>query len=424
MQHRYGSLVDTDVEVFQHITSYPAATDSFRIAYNIPERFDGRDTWGTYLVPPSSTSTSSASWAIVAKNVLNDRFCLQSGGQLLTNFDEFEILSCIKRSHASGYGIFDAWEYLYQYGVCQEQCFPVEELTRRGLERPENLETVENRTKAYGKDCSLIEDKGRTRCLVESKGRPVARRAFLCDSFYRVGYGKTWEDTVGRIKAEIVRYGPVAAGFVIYSNFTEGLGNTDPKKWRGHTPYEKAEGRMLGGHYVSIVGWDGDYWICRNTWGSEWGLLGYVKIKMGIKECRLEDNISACMPYLYHRRDNGENFRPGEMLNGTPVNLYDMKTINPVLYDARDQLHIDFSRFYTSETLRQIQNGTLTGDMTPIIRYPLFLPDIRFFWVKDILDYSYPTLSGEATDALVNREHTSLLWWVLAALLFWLGTRL
>ena len=412
MLHRFRSVLIQHPEVARQAQTYPVAIEP---ASDLPKNFDGRDIWGTYLIAPSPSAIRSASWAVVAKNVLNDRFCLQSGGQLLTNFDEFEIISCIaspphtlekgdtpyERS-TQGYSIFDAWEYLYQYGVCQQHCFPLKEIDRRNLARPDKINEYVDKIRTYGVNCSVIEDPGRTRCLTEQDGKPIARRAFLCDAIYRVGRGKTWEETVQRIKQDIVRYGPVAAGMVVYENFAEGLENQ--KKWRGYTPYEKTEGKVLGTHYVSIVGFEGDHWICRNTWGADWGLLGYFKIKMGL--CQLEDNVSACMPYLYQRRANGEDNRPGEMDNGKKVNLYDISAINPFLAQSRSVLHIDFATFYSEETVRQIASGRLSGDMTPLILYPKYLPDMRHFWVKDILNYSYPTISGQKSDELVTK------WWI------------
>ena len=202
--------------------------------------------------------------------------------------------------------------------------------------------------------------------------------------------GKTLAESIERIKADIVRYGPVAAGIVVYENFAEGL--SDPAKWRGHTPYERVSGKKLGAHYVSIVGFERDYWICRNTWGTGWGLLGYVKIKMGIPLLALEQNVSACMPYMY-RRKGGEGDIQGEMPDGKRVNIFAMQQFNPYLAKLRDHLKIDFLTFYTEETLAMIKQGELAGTLTPLIQYPRYLPDMRYFWVKDILEFTFPTLS-------------------------------
>lgn len=420
----YRCVLTDQPEVARQAQLYPVCSEFNHSVYTIPDEFDGRDIWGTYLIAPSSTTTHSATWAIVAKDVLNDRFCLQSGGQLLTNFDEFEIISCVANPphtiskedppysrSTQGYSIFDAWEYLYQYGVCQQLCFPVSEISKRGITPPDDIPGYVEKMRTYGVNCAAIENPGRTGCLTKRDGKPIARRAFLCDAIYRVGNGKTWEESLRQIKSELTRYGPVAAGMVLYENFVEGVGNTDPKKWRGYTPYDKVQGKVVGQMYVSIVGYTETHWICRGTFGANWGLLGYFKIKIGLKECRLEENVSTCMPYLYVRRNNGEDRRDGLMKDGKKVNLYDMKAIYPLLAESRAVLHIDFSNFYSTETILQIREGRLSGDLTPLIKFPKLLPDMRYFWVKDILNYSYPTLSGEKTDKIkVSRKLWFLRW--------------
>ena len=45
-------------------------------------------------------------------------------------------------------------------------------------------------------------------------------------------------------------------------------------------------------HSILIVGWgeeDGvKYWICMNSWGSNWGEDGFFKILRGVDECHIE----------------------------------------------------------------------------------------------------------------------------------------
>jgi len=34
-------------------------------------------------------------------------------------------------------------------------------------------------------------------------------------------------------------------------------------------------------HAVTIVGYTADYWIVRNSWGTDWGMNGFAHFKMG-----------------------------------------------------------------------------------------------------------------------------------------------
>jgi len=77
--------------------------------------------------------------------------------------------------------------------------------------------------------------------------------------------------------------GPVSAGMRVYRDFllySEGI-------------YQHSFGKLLGLHMICIVGWGtdtqvGDYWICKNSWGTGWGENGYFKIKCGDSNIGME----------------------------------------------------------------------------------------------------------------------------------------
>ena len=79
------------------------------------------------------------------------------------------------------------------------------------------------------------------------------------------------------IKNHLIEYGPLVTGFMVYEdffNYTEGV-------------YEYEEGGQVGRHAVVIVGYNDSvdnpdepgHWICKNSWGTEWGEEGYFRIK-------------------------------------------------------------------------------------------------------------------------------------------------
>ena len=67
--------------------------------------------------------------------------------------------------------------------------------------------------------------------------------------------------------------GPIVGGFQVFEDFQYYTGGV----------YEHVEGGILGGHGVAVVGYDdaGEYWICKNSWGPNWGEDGYFRIKWG-----------------------------------------------------------------------------------------------------------------------------------------------
>ena len=65
-------------------------------------------------------------------------------------------------------------------------------------------------------------------------------------------------------KYAIMMFGPIVAGFPVYSG-------SNPCFWRKN-------GRFQGGHAVTLVGYDEVGLIVRNSWGTMWGNRGHVRI--------------------------------------------------------------------------------------------------------------------------------------------------
>uniref|UniRef100_A0AC35FN15 Uncharacterized protein n=1 Tax=Panagrolaimus sp. PS1159 TaxID=55785 RepID=A0AC35FN15_9BILA len=52
----------------------------------------------------------------------------------------------------------------------------------------------------------------------------------------------------------------------------------------------------LGLHAMALVGYTEDYWIIRNSWDTDWGEQGYVRVKRGQNFCSL--NLEVVAPFL------------------------------------------------------------------------------------------------------------------------------
>jgi C1A family cysteine protease len=65
---------------------------------------------------------------------------------------------------------------------------------------------------------------------------------------------------------------PFVLGFSVYESFE----SAEVAK-SGHAPMPASSEQLLGGHCVLAVGYDDaqQWWICRNSWGTDWGLKGY-----------------------------------------------------------------------------------------------------------------------------------------------------
>lgn len=80
------------------------------------------------------------------------------------------------------------------------------------------------------------------------------------------------------IKQWITTKGPVSACFLVYEDFyyyRSGI-------------YKYTSGRLLGAHCVAIVGYDDAQkcWICKNSWGTNWGENGFFRIGYG--QCAID----------------------------------------------------------------------------------------------------------------------------------------
>jgi C1A family cysteine protease len=68
---------------------------------------------------------------------------------------------------------------------------------------------------------------------------------------------------------------PVVFGFTVYQSF-----ESDAVAATGIVPMPKARETSIGGHAVALVGYDNakQWFIVRNSWGVDWGALGYCYI--------------------------------------------------------------------------------------------------------------------------------------------------
>jgi hypothetical protein len=105
--------------------------------------------------------------------------------------------------------------------------------------------------------------------------------------------------------------------------------------------YEHVYGEELGGHLVTLVGWDdsNSCWICKNSWGEDWGEDGWFRIKYS--ECDIEQD-TAYLVDVYH-------------VTAPAVSIYTDKT-----------------SYTTGETMHLGLNVTNPGDAMPV-RFAVWL---------------------------------------------------
>jgi predicted outer membrane repeat protein len=103
------------------------------------------------------------------------------------------------------------------------------------------------------------------------------------DNWFRI-YPDDYSDTTMQIKAAIYTYGAVDAAVYVtnaFAAYSEGVFE-DTFTESSTTPYYYEDTN----HAISLVGWDdnppeggGGCWILRNSWGTDWGEDGYMRIR-------------------------------------------------------------------------------------------------------------------------------------------------
>ncbi|MBC7128693.1 MAG: PKD domain-containing protein [Thermoplasmatales archaeon] len=266
---------------------------------------------------------------------------------LTTDLSEAHLFFCGGGICDWGWYISAGMNYLKNYGVSDESCFPYDGAIY-GNQLPCN-------------PCQGWEE-----------------NAFKIDS---------WGVVSGRenIKNTIYNYGPVAVDFAVYEDFYYEYPN--PSRWPNDVYYHQY-GDPVGGHAVAIVGYDdsGQYWICKNSWGTGWGLQGYFKIKYG--ECGIDDTAYYITynPNLIASAGGPYKGKPGESLQfyGSayggvkPYNwTWDFGDGNKSYEQNPRHAYSKAGNYNVKLTVRDAQGKTASSTTTATINTPPAKPTIK-----------------------------------------------
>lgn len=126
-------------------------------------------------------------------------------------------------------------------------------------------------------------------------------QTFRCLLYYAIQDCVQHNDYIMR---DIMTFGPVSTSFRVYADFYDfdavngGVyeSNQDPAT-------------LVGGHAVCITGWgvykdpktkkDIPFWWIKNSWGTNYGIGGYFRIKRGSNHCGIEENVVGMIPNYF-----------------------------------------------------------------------------------------------------------------------------
>jgi len=182
----------------------------------------------------SNTNTKLSEFLAAIKNAVS-----KGSFSALTypDLSEQDLISCSSAGDCDGGYAWKSFDFMETNGVVTEECFPYQAL---------NI------------PCQLCIDWN--------------EKLFKIKDW---GWVTTYSEDRYAVKNSL-QSGPIVFFMEVYDDFyyyTSGV-------------YEKTAGASYeGGHLVVLVGYDAaqNYWICKNSWGTNWGENGYFKIRMG--EC-------------------------------------------------------------------------------------------------------------------------------------------
>ncbi len=115
----------------------------------------------------------------------------------------------------------------------------------------------------------------------------------LCNGWAKQAYRVAkWREIAGVAdrKNLLSSHGPLIGCMDVYEDFKTYTGGV----------YQHTTGDKLGGHCISIVGYDDNQgcWICKNSWGTDWGETGGLSTKQGwfriaYGECGIDTDYPA-----------------------------------------------------------------------------------------------------------------------------------
>lgn len=216
---------------------------------DVPSNFDAREKWGALIHPIRNQEACGSCWAFSAAEVFSDRvsIALNRASPALSPED---MVSCDASDNGCGGGrLPTAWNYIKDTGIVSDSCLPY---TAGGGSAP---------------SCP-------NQCV---DGESWSASKVKAKSVYAV-------QGILNMQKEIMTNGPIQVAYIVYKSFMSYTSGVYQKHWYEILPE--------GGHAVKILGWGTeaqvDYWLVANSWGPDWGLEGYFKIRRGNNACGIE----------------------------------------------------------------------------------------------------------------------------------------
>jgi len=284
--HAFGIMTERTLNI------HPDENSMKPVVMDIPEYFNWMDFEGQdWTTPAKEQGNCGSCWDFAALGALEVVLNIkENNSDLDVDLSEQYVLSCLPAAGSCKGG--SSWETFYYIlsnktsgnfcnGIIPESCFPYRAVDKWGFNGYYYEEPVLCDEKCENWESFLIP---------------------ILDYEYWLPDGSNEDREI--IKTQIMEYGPVATYMMVTyyihgkDNFIEwGLEHHDPDEY-----YSSSQHFDTINHAVVIMGWkddptieNGGYWICKNSWGSDWGYNGFFNIEYGC--LRIDDFLVAWVDF-------------------------------------------------------------------------------------------------------------------------------
>ena len=287
-----GALPNDAAEARAHrIPPPPAAAAGGAPAPAIPSDFDGRAAFpacAATIGHVRDQTDCGGCWAFASTEAFNDRRCIATGDTRLLSVQDTGACcsgaTCMYSNGCVGGQITGAWQFFVSIGVVSggDQADVNKTDTCMPFTLPvctHNASRVQPRTPLCPPGeytmpaCSSV-------CGNAGYPTPYAADKVRAKSMITIGHYPP-----SLVQTELMAHGPVSTLITVFEDFLHYSSGV----------YKHLEGSEVGSHAVEVVGWGVEagepYWLVKNSWGSSWGLGGFVKIGNG--EIGIENSWTA-----------------------------------------------------------------------------------------------------------------------------------
>ena len=255
------------------------------------------------LVPVRNQGKCASCWAFAVSDCLADRLSILTGGKVRNNLSVQELMSCFNRSifTCRRGGIPElAYVYIVAQGLSSEQSYPYQQSRSREVVPC----AAGNDSHWYNYILPISKHHDRKVYGKPGSSRNLCQKISSVPLFSASDASDAHKQNIINMKTDIYLHGPIVGTMFVRKDFY---------KYDGTKVYRSSPSSpVMGGHAIEILGWsdegenthekgfEGAYWICRNSWGLWPKRLPYglMYVAMGINESGIESRASSILPLL------------------------------------------------------------------------------------------------------------------------------